>query len=90
MQWCDVKCWQEPDAQRNVVWRGRWSKPTTKTDLPHTIPLPSGLVARLQQLDRTSDWIFPGDQRHCRRASLALSVMRRFIRRGCVSEAGST
>lgn len=67
MKWRDVRLWQEPDAQGALVWRGRWSKPTTKTDLPHTIPLPSELVLRLQQLDRTSEWIFPGDQRHCRR-----------------------
>jgi integrase len=70
MKWANVKFWQEPDAQGNVVWRGRWSKPTTKTDLPHTIPLPSELVTRLQQLDRTSEWIFPGDQLHCRRVKL--------------------
>jgi integrase len=67
MRWRDVKCWQEPDAQGNVVWRGRWSKPTTKTDLPHTIPIPSELAARFQQLARTSEWIFPGQQTHNRR-----------------------
>jgi integrase len=67
MKWKDAKFWQEPDAQGNVVWRGRWSKPTTKTDLPHTVPIPSDLAARFQRLDRTSDWIFPGNQTHCRR-----------------------
>jgi integrase len=67
MQWRDVKFWQEPDANGQPVWRGRWSKPTTKTDLPHTIPLPTDLVTRFQQLERTSDWIFAGDQTHCRR-----------------------
>ncbi len=67
MTWRDVKFWQESDAQGAGVWRGRWTKPTTKTDLPHTIPLPSDLVTRFQQLERTSAWIFPGDQQHCRR-----------------------
>jgi integrase len=67
MQWRDVKCWQEPDAQGLIVWRGRWSKPTTKTDLPHTIPIPSELATRFQQLARTSEWIFPGQQTHNRR-----------------------
>jgi integrase len=67
MKWRDVKFCQEPDAQGVVIWRGRWSKPTTKTDLPHTIPIPSDLAARFQQLDRTSEWVFPGDQTHCRR-----------------------
>ena len=67
MTWRDVKFWQEPDAQGVLVWRGRWSKPTTKTDLPHTIPIPSDLAERFQQLDRTSEWIFPGQQNHSRR-----------------------
>ena len=67
IQWRDVKVWQERDAQGVLVWRGRWSKPTTKTDLPHTIPIPSDLAERFQQLERTSAWIFPGDQTHCRR-----------------------
>ena len=36
-----------------------WHKPTTKTGVPHTVPLPAQLVNRLQQLPRTTEWVFP-------------------------------
>ncbi len=68
MRWKELKLWQEPDGTTgHLVWRGRWSKPTTKTDLPHTIPVPSQLVERFLELDHSSEWIFPGQQTHCRR-----------------------
>jgi integrase len=68
MRWTDLKLWQESDAQGGLVWRGRWSKPTTKTGVGHLMPLPIELIARFQQLDRLSEeWVFPGDLTHCRR-----------------------
>jgi integrase len=36
-----------------------WHKPTTKTGIPHTIPLPAPLVKRLQALPQLNDWVFP-------------------------------
>ena len=36
-----------------------WHKPTTKTGVPHTIPLPAQLVTRLRQLPRINEWVFP-------------------------------
>ncbi len=50
---------------RSMKWpdldldRGLWHKPTTKTGVPHTVPLPQILVDRLQHLPRNSDWVFP-------------------------------
>ena len=67
-KWKDIKFWQEPNAQGVLVWRGRWSKPTTKTGAGHIMPLPIELITRFQQLDRLSeDWVFPDDLTHCRR-----------------------
>ena len=53
------------DEARLLKWahlnldRALWHKPTTKTDVPHTIPLPAQLVSRLQQLPRNTEWVFP-------------------------------
>lgn len=70
MKWADVKTWQEADpVTGSLVWRGRWSKPTTKTGLPHIVPIPTDLAARFQALERTSEWVFPGDAHHWRRAT---------------------
>jgi integrase len=69
MQWRDVKFWQEPDARTGqLIWRGRWKKLHTKTKVKHEVPIPAELVTRFRELDRTSEWIFSGDQTHCRRA----------------------
>lgn len=69
MRWRDVKIWQEPEPLTGeVAWRGRWTKPNTKTNRSHVIPIPTELIARFQQLDRLSEeWVFPGDLNHCRR-----------------------
>jgi integrase len=68
MQWKDVKFWQEPDPRTGqLVWRGRWSKPVTKTDLPHVIPIPTELVTRFQELPHTSEGVFSGHPKHFRR-----------------------
>lgn len=49
--------WQDVDLQL-----GLWRKPawTTKARRPHTIPLPSQVVAWLAGLPRLGDWVFPG------------------------------
>ena len=52
------------DEARLMKWahldlnRALWHKPTTKTGVPHTIPLPPQLVSRLQQLPRITEWVF--------------------------------
>ena len=38
---------------------GLWHIPTTKTGVPHTVPLPAQLVTRLQALPRINEWVFP-------------------------------
>ncbi|HXX75859.1 MAG TPA: site-specific integrase [Nitrospiraceae bacterium] len=53
------------DEARLMKWtdldlaKALWHKPTTKTGVPHTIPLPSQLVTKLQQLPRVNEWVFP-------------------------------
>jgi integrase len=53
------------DEARTMQWthldldRALWHKPTTKTGVPHTIPLPAQLVTRLQTLPRLMEWVFP-------------------------------
>ena len=52
------------DEARLMKWthldldRALWHKPTTKTGVPHTIPLPPQLVIRFQQLPRITEWVF--------------------------------
>jgi integrase len=46
--------WKDLDLDRAL-----WHKPTTKTGVPHTIPLPAQLVTRLRQLPRINEWVFP-------------------------------
>ena len=36
-----------------------WHKPTTKTGVPHTIPLPVRLLDKLRGLPRVTEWVFP-------------------------------
>ncbi len=53
------------DEARTMQWthldldRALWHKPTTKTGVPHTIPLPVQLVTRLRTLPRVCEWVFP-------------------------------
>jgi integrase len=53
------------DEARTMKWthldldRALWHKPTTKTGVPHTVPLPAQLVTRLRQLPCVCDWVFP-------------------------------
>ena len=53
------------DEARTMQWahldldRALWHKPTTKTGVPHTIPLPAQLVTRLRTLPRVNEWVFP-------------------------------
>jgi integrase len=53
------------DEARTLQWKdldltqGLWHKPTTKTGVPHTVPLPQQLVTRLRALPRVNDWVFP-------------------------------
>jgi integrase len=53
------------DEARTMQWthvdldRALWHKPTTKTGVPHTIPLPAQLVTRLRALPRVCEWVFP-------------------------------
>jgi len=56
------------DEARLMQWthldleRALWHKPTTKTGVPHTIPLPAQLVTRLRTLPRVNQWVFPSTQ----------------------------
>jgi integrase len=56
------------DEARTMQWthldldRALWHKPTTKTGVPHTIPLPAQLVTRLHSLPRVTQWVFPSTQ----------------------------
>ncbi|HSL06092.1 MAG TPA: site-specific integrase [Nitrospiraceae bacterium] len=56
------------DEARLMQWahldldRVLWHKPTTKTGVPHTIPLPAQLVTRILQLPRQTDWVFPSSR----------------------------
>ena len=58
------------DEARTMQWthldldRALWHKPTTKTGVPHTIPLPAQLVTRLQALPRVNHWVFPSRPNH--------------------------
>jgi integrase len=53
------------DEARTMQWthvdleRGLWHKPTTKTGVPHTVPLPARLLDLYQQLPRINEWVFP-------------------------------
>lgn len=53
------------DEARLLKWthldldRALWHKPTTKTGVPHTVPLAAQLVTRLRQLSRLTEWVFP-------------------------------
>lgn len=52
------------DEARTMQWthldldRALWHKPTTKTGVPHTIPLPAQLVTRLRALPHVTDFVF--------------------------------
>lgn len=48
--------WQDLDLERAL-----WHKPTTKTGVPHTIPLPAHLLVRLRALPRINEWVFPSE-----------------------------
>lgn len=53
------------DEARNMQWkeidleRGLWHKPTTKTGVPHTVPLPARLLDVLRCFPRVNEWVFP-------------------------------
>jgi integrase len=53
------------DEARLMQWshldldRALWHKPTTKTGVPHTIPLPALLVTRNRALPHVCEWVFP-------------------------------
>jgi len=44
--------------------RALWFKPTTKTGVSHTVPLPQLLVTRLRELPRLAPWVFPPAAHH--------------------------
>jgi integrase len=59
MKRADLSLWQDRDGH----WQGNWTKPTTKTDEAHTVPIPSPLAALLAVWlahDHPSVWVFPG------------------------------
>lgn len=41
--------------------KGLWHKPTTKTGVPHTVPLPARLLELLQRFPRINEWVFPSE-----------------------------
>jgi len=53
------------DEARTMKWAhldlegALWHKPTTKTGVPHTVPLPAQLVTRIKALPRVNEWVFP-------------------------------
>jgi integrase len=46
--------WKDVDLAASL-----WHKPTTKTGVPHTVPLPAQLVTRLEALPKSTEWVFP-------------------------------
>lgn len=44
--------------------RGLWHKPTTKTGIPHTVPIPKALLDRLAALPKTNQWVFATKKGH--------------------------
>lgn len=52
------------DEARCMQWthldleRGLWHKPTTKSGVPHTIPIPARLLELLTRLPRGTPWVF--------------------------------
>lgn len=55
------------DEARTMQWthvdleKGLWHKPTTKTGVPHTVPLPARLLELLQRFPRINEWVFPSE-----------------------------
>ncbi len=55
------------DEARLMQWthvdleRGLWHKPTTKTGVPHTVPIPARLLALFQRFPRINEWVFPSE-----------------------------
>ena len=53
------------DEARLMQWthvdleRGLWHKPTTKTGVPHTVPIPSRLLELFKRFPRVNEWVFP-------------------------------
>lgn len=53
------------DEARLMQWKdvdlegGLWHKPTTKTGVPHTVPLPARLLDVLKCFPRVNEWVFP-------------------------------
>jgi integrase len=60
---------QLPDGtyQERQIFAAAWNKPTTKTGVPHSVPLPSELATRVHALPRFNEWVFSGADFHCRR-----------------------
>jgi integrase len=48
-----------------------WRKPRTKNGTSHCVPLPVQVMELLQQLPRTSEWVFPGTGGRCWSSSIA-------------------
>jgi len=51
--------WADLDLERAL-----WHKPTTKTGVPHTIPLPKVIVERILGLPRVNEWVFVSRPNH--------------------------
>ncbi len=55
------------DEARLMQWthldleRGLWHKPTTKTGVPHTVPIPARILELLKRLPRINEWVFPSE-----------------------------
>lgn len=55
------------DEARTMQWthvdleKGLWHKPTTKTGVPHTVPIPARLLELLQRFPRINEWVFPSE-----------------------------
>ncbi len=53
------------DEARSMQWshvdleRGLWHKPTTKTGVPHTVPIPARLLDLFKRFPRVNQWVFP-------------------------------
>ncbi|MBX3329458.1 MAG: tyrosine-type recombinase/integrase [Nitrospira sp.] len=55
------------DEARTMQWshvdleRGLWHKPTMKTGVSHTVPIPTRLTDLFKQLPRVSEWVSPSE-----------------------------
>jgi integrase len=78
------------DEARKMQWshldlnRALWHKPTTKTGVPHTVPLADQLVTRIRALPRVTDFVFsscPNPKNHFQAGEWSVTAVEHAWRR---------